>query len=179
MINGAGIGCTAFIGRTAGEHTEVSHLAAEKNTKLYEGIVAQLLERIYSGELQLGDRLPPERALAEEMGVSRTAIREALRAMEMMGCVESRVGEGTYLRSPRIADIVDPFSLLLAQNSQINRELLEVRLILETEVSALAARRRSDTHLNALRQTLADMEADILAGGIGLQADDAFHSTLI
>ena len=137
-----------------------------------------MLAQIHAGTLQPGDRLPPERALAEEYGVSRTAIREALRSMEMMGCVESRVGEGTFIKAPSLSNIVDPFSMVLAQNRQLGSELIEVRLILETEVAALAARRRTQQQLQALEATLQDMEQDIAAGGVGLEADESFHSIL-
>lgn len=136
------------------------------------------MERIQSGALRAGDRLPAERCLSEELGVSRTAIREALRSMELMGYVESRVGEGTFIRMPSISDIVDPFSAMLTQNHQLGNDLIEVRLILETEVAALAARRRSPEHLARLEKTLREMEADIGAGGIGVQQDEEFHRTL-
>ena len=94
-------------------------MADNRTGKLYEEIAAQMMEQIRSGALRPGDRLPPERALAEEYGVSRTAIREALRSMEMMGCVESHVGEGTYIKTPSLQEIVDPFSMLIAQNGRM------------------------------------------------------------
>lgn len=149
-----------------------------RTPKLYEEIVSQLMERIQEGTLRPGDRLAPERALAEELGVSRTAIREALRAMEMMGYVESRVGEGTYIRMPSISDIVDPFSAMLAQNRQLGYDLIELRLILETEIAALAARRRTEEQIHELERTLSTMESDLASGGIGLQADEDFHTIL-
>ena len=89
--------------------------------------------------------------------MSRTAIREALRSMEMMGCVESHVGEGTYIKTPSLQEIVDPFSMLIAQNGRMGGDLIEARLILETEIAALAARRRTDEQLSALEKTLAEM----------------------
>lgn len=154
-------------------------MAENRATKLYEEIAAQMIERIHAGELKPGDRLPPERALAEEYGVSRTVIREALRSMEMMGCVESRVGEGTFIKAPSLSDIVDPFSMVIAQNGRLGADLIEVRLILETEVAALAARRRDDAQLCALEETVREMERDIEGGGMGLQADETFHEILV
>ena len=153
-------------------------MAEVKATKLYEDIAARMIAQIHDGTLQPGDRLPPERSLAEEYGVSRTAIREALRSMEMMGCVESRVGEGTFIKSPSLQNIVDPFSMVLTQNRQLGSELIEVRLILETEVAALAARRRTEEQLADLEQTIDDMRADVEAGGMGVEADGAFHAIL-
>lgn len=153
-------------------------MAEAKATKLYEDIAARMIAQIHAGSLRPGDRLPPERALAEEYGVSRTAIREALRSMEMMGCVESRVGEGTFIKAPSLSNIVDPFSMVLTQNGQLGSELIEVRLILETEVAALAARRRTDEQLLRLQSALSTMEEDIASGGMGVEADGEFHAIL-
>lgn len=155
-------------------------MAENREMKRYEEIVAQMMDQIQSGTLRPGDRLPPERTLAEAYGVSRTAIREALRSMEMMGCVESRVGEGTYIKAPSISDIVDPFSIVLSrsEDGRLGRELIEIRLILETEVAALAAKRRTEEQLQALEDTLSDMQADLDAGGLGLRADEDFHRLL-
>lgn len=153
-------------------------MAEQKNQKIYEEIAAKMLDQIQNGELQPGDRLPPERALAEEYGVSRTAIREALRSLEMMGCVESHVGEGTYIKAPSLSNIVDPFSMIIAQNGRMGSELIEVRLILETEIAALAARRRTDEQIFELEKTLCDMESDLKRGGMGLRADEDFHEIL-
>lgn len=153
-------------------------MSEQKPHKLYEEIAERMLSQIHSGVLRPGDRLKPERALAEEYGVSRTAIREALRSLEMMGCVESRVGEGTFIKAPSLSNIVDPFSMLFAQNRQLGSELIEVRLILETEISALAARRRTDGQLFALQASIAEMERDIDAGGKGIDADERFHGVL-
>lgn len=154
-------------------------MADNRTGKLYEEIAAQMMEQIRSGALRPGDRLPPERTLAEEYGVSRTAIREALRSMEMMGCVESHVGEGTYIKTPSLQEIVDPFSMLIAQNGRMGGDLIEARLILETEIAALAARRRTDEQLSALEKTLAEMRRDIEAGGMGIEADERFHEILV
>ena len=153
-------------------------MAEQKPHKLYEEIAERMLSQIQDGTLRPGDRLKPERALAEEYGVSRTAIREALRSLEMMGCVESRVGEGTFIKAPSLSNIVDPFSILVAQNGQLGGDLIEVRLILETEISALAARRRTESQLAALEATIEDMQQDIEEGGKGIAADERFHGIL-
>lgn len=153
-------------------------MAEQKVQKRYEEIAARMLAQIQNGELRPGDRLPPERTLAEEYGVSRTAIREALRSLEMMGCVESHVGEGTYIKSPSLSNIVDPFSMIIAQNGSMGSDLIEVRLILETEIAALAARRRTQDQLEELEKTVSDMESDIENGGMGIEADESFHGIL-
>lgn len=153
-------------------------MAEARAAKRYEEIASNMIERIHSGELRPGDRLPPERALAESYGVSRPAIREALRSLEMMGLVESHVGEGTYIKAPTLSSLMDPFSLVLAQNAKLGGELIEARLILETEIAALAARRRTPEQLAQLEETLSDMERDLAAGGLGIEADARFHALL-
>ena len=153
-------------------------MAERKSGKLYEEIAAKMLEQVHTGELRSGDRLPSERTLAESYGVSRTVIREALRSLEMMGCVESRVGEGTFIREPSLSDIVDPFSLLIAGGGSLGGELIEVRLILETEIAALAAKRRTDAQIEAMQSTLDAMRTDIERGGRGITADADFHRLL-
>lgn len=152
--------------------------SVKKNTRLYEDIAAEMIAQIHSGELRPGDRLPPERTLAESYNVSRTTIREALRSMEMMGCVESHVGGGTYIKEPTLSNIVDPFSMVMNHNLKLGVELIEVRLILEAEVAMLAARRRTQQQLQALEATLEDMKSDISTGGMGLRADEEFHAIL-
>jgi GntR family transcriptional regulator, transcriptional repressor for pyruvate dehydrogenase complex len=74
------------------------HLAPIKSTRIYEEIVRQVKTMIAEGRLASGDRLPPERELAEKFLVSRTSVREALRALESLGLVEIRPGEGTFIR---------------------------------------------------------------------------------
>lgn len=149
-----------------------------RKNKLYEDIVQTLLERIREGSLRAGDRLPAERTLASDLGVSRTAIREALRSLEHMGCIESRVGEGTFIKSPRFEDIAEPFSMVFSQDRQLNSDLIEARLILETEIARLAARRRTPAQLEELRATIATMEQNVRGGGNAVDADDAFHAVL-
>ena len=149
-----------------------------KKSKLYEEIVQQMLQRIRNGELNPGDRLPSERVLAEEMGVGRPVIREAIRSLELMGCIESRIGDGTYITAPSIENVVNPFSVVVSQNKDLYRELIEVRLILETEIASLAARRRTEKQLQTLRDNIADMEQEIEQGGSGIEQDEMFHAAL-
>jgi GntR family transcriptional regulator, transcriptional repressor for pyruvate dehydrogenase complex len=151
-----------------------------KKIRLYESIVKQIQKLILSGELQPGDRLPPERMLAEQLNVSRTAIREALRSLEMMGFLESKVGVGggTYVKKITINNILSPFSQILLQNDDFIVELLEVRLFLEIEVARLAAIRRDEEDLKKIHEAIEEMESAIRRGETGLLGDNAFHKAL-
>lgn len=149
-----------------------------KKKKLYEEIVKQLTDLIEEGKLLPGDKLPSERQLAEELNVSRTAIREALRAMESMGYIESKVGGGTFVKAISLDNVLHPFSAVLSQNKKLISELLEVRQLLEAEITLLAAKRSTDEDFQAMQQALDEMEQDIESGGIGLKGDNDFHTAL-
>ncbi len=149
-----------------------------KKARLYEDIVQQLTRLINSGVLKPGDRLPTERALATELDVSRTAIREALRVMEAMGFIESRVGEGTYVRAITIENVISPFSSLLQQDQRLIDELMEVRLLIETEMARMAAHRLNPESAAQIEESLAFMEEEISQGVLGLNGDNMFHEAL-
>lgn len=146
--------------------------------KLYQKITYQLLELIKSGELKAGDRLPPERQLAEMMKVSRTAIREALRSMESFGYITSKTGGGTYIKAITLENVISPFSVMLSQDKKLIRELVDVRVLLETEIAALAAKKITPEEEKALYATIEQMQNEIDSGLNGLDADNAFHTML-
>ncbi len=149
-----------------------------KKTRLYEGIIKQLLDLIKSGELKPGDKLPTERDLAIQLNVSRTAIREALRTMEMMGFISSKVGAGTYIKKITMDNVIEPFSGILSQDKKLIIELIDVRMLLESEVVKLAAEKINDEKIAAIENSLKLMEEEIREGGIGLKGDNAFHNAL-
>ncbi|HBP38849.1 MAG TPA: GntR family transcriptional regulator [Clostridiales bacterium] len=153
-------------------------LTPVKKTRLYEEIVKQILDKIKTGELKPGDRLPTERDLALQLKVSRTAIREALRSMELMGLIDSRVGGGTFIKEMTLEYLMDPFAGVLAKNDRLIIELIEVRLLLEVEIARQAARKITTPQIDELDNTLAMMEKEIAEGGLGLKGDNAFHQAL-
>jgi len=151
-----------------------------KKIRLYETITNQLQKLMQQGELKPGDKLPSERELAEQMHVSRPSIREALRTLEMMGYLESKVGVngGTFIKQLTIHTIISPFSTLLLQNENFIMELLEVRLVLEIEVSRMAAIRRTKEDLNKLKSAIHSMQDEIDQGESGFSGDNSFHEAL-
>lgn len=141
----------------------------EKSDKLYRRVTDGILQRLAQGEFPVGSRLPTERELAETYTISRTTVREAMVALEMMGVVEMRKGSGIYVASLRMpgegAETLDVGAF----------ELLEARRSVEAEVAALAALRIDDERLDeldALVATMADADADIAASE---RADRDFH----
>jgi GntR family transcriptional repressor for pyruvate dehydrogenase complex len=149
-----------------------------RKTRLYEEIVKQLTDLIEEGKLLPGDKLPAERQLADELHVSRTAIREALRSMESMGYIESKVGGGTFVKAISLDNVLHPFSAVLSQNKKLIAELLEVRQLLEAEIANLAAKRCTPEDLVLIQASLDEMCSDIESGGIGLKGDNDFHTAL-
>ena len=149
-----------------------------KKTRLYEEISEEILRLIKSGSLQPGDKLPPERQLSEQLQVSRTAIREALRSLEAQGYLESKVGGGTFVRSVTVDSMLSPFSVMLAQHDQQLRDLMRVRELLEVEAASLAAKHITEADRNRLREVLDEMDRSIKAGANSRIDDDNFHDLI-
>lgn len=139
--------------------------------RIYMKIVDQIRAMIERGELRPGQRLPPERVLAEQFRVSRPSVREALSALEIMGLVDSQHGDGTYVtdippalrREPQLLDDIGP------------SELLRAREAIECSIVGVAAREAIDTDVAALREVLAEMDAMLTRGQFSMEADRAFH----
>lgn len=148
--------------------------------RIYEQIVAQIKQQIESGELKIGDKLPTERELTEQFKVSRTAVREAVQALREKGVVEVHPGRGTFITNTIFKSASESFELMMKM-SGIDRDsftdLFELRKILEPELAALAAERRTDEDIETMKaaveamdDSLDDMEAYIMTDGIFHQA---------
>jgi GntR family transcriptional regulator, transcriptional repressor for pyruvate dehydrogenase complex len=146
-----------------------------RKTKVYHDIVEQIRELIAAGRIQPGDRLPPERELAELFKASRNSVRDAIRVLEQMGLIESRQGDGTYVRSVGAEELAEPLARMLLQSRTQMRELWEVRRVLEPAIAQLAASRITDEELDELGTTLESQRRKVEAGLTGLEEDTAFH----
>jgi GntR family transcriptional repressor for pyruvate dehydrogenase complex len=121
-----------------------------KNTKLYEQVIAQIKEMIASGNLKKGDKLPSERELVEKLQVSRASIREALRALQLIGLIECRQGEGNFIRENFEDSLFEPLSTIFMLNKGTTNEILELRRIIEVESAALAAEKITDEEVGEI-----------------------------
>jgi GntR family transcriptional repressor for pyruvate dehydrogenase complex len=122
-----------------------------------------------------GDRLPPERELAQRLGVSRATLSQALVALEVIGAVVVRHGDGTVLTErARTAPVIEA----IRAHADRLPEIIEARDALESKLAALAASRRTEADLTAIRSALDTMERDIEAGGRGVEGDEAFHGAV-
>jgi len=146
-----------------------------RRIRLHEEIVGQIRDLIEKGELKSGDKLPPERRLAELFGVSRHCVREAIRSLEQQRIVTSRLGDGTYVLDDTEETLIEPFAAIIEQRRAKLREVLEFRRLLEPQIAALAAAHVSDGDLAALRRALDAQVAEIEGGNTGSDADVEFH----
>lgn len=153
-------------------------LAPIKSTRIYEEIVRQLKAMIAEGRLKSGDRLPPERDLAEKFLVSRTSVREALRALESVGLIEIRPGEGTFVREASVEALVAPLALILLSQREMIGELFEARRLLEPAIAGLAASRAAADEIVEMERILDEQARAIAAGKTGLAQDAAFHAAI-
>ena len=156
--------------------TDMLGVRQVRKTKVYHEIVDQIRELIAAGRIKPGDRLPPERELAELFKASRNSVRDAIRVLEQMGLIESRQGDGTYVRSVSAEDLAEPLALMLLQSRTQMRELWEVRRVLEPALAEFAAERITDEELEELDAILEAQGRKVEAGYIALEEDTAFHN---
>jgi GntR family transcriptional repressor for pyruvate dehydrogenase complex len=150
-----------------------------RSSRLYEQIVQQVEESIQKGALKTGDKLPPERELAQQFGVSRTAVREAVKALREKGFVEAYPGRGTFIMETS----AHPMRLSLdrmvkAGQAEGSRYLTEVREMMEPEIAALAAERAEAEDLAAMHESFEVMERAKRDPDAFIEADLDFHLAL-
>jgi len=149
-----------------------------KPRRVTEEIVRQLTELIGQGSLQPGDRLPPEREMAVSLGVSRNALREALKRLESDGWVTSQQGSGTYVQDIAAQSLRDPLCTLLRQSRTSLDELAEFRTVIESWAAARAARQIEPEDLARLQDVVGRMAAKVAAGEPVHLEDAEFHLIL-
>lgn len=141
-------------------------------------MAAQIQAQIAEGRLRPGDRLPPERELAEAFGVSRDSVRDAIRVLELAGLVVPRQGEGTVVRELSLESVVSPLASALLQRRDLLADLLDARRIIEPALAYRAAQRADDDDIRAMEEILRRQAAKVRAGEPGIEEDTAFHYRL-
>lgn len=140
----------------------------------------QIIDAIRQGRFQVGDRLPPERDVAEQMDVSRPSIREAISALQLVGVLESRVGDGTYV-AKALADVDEEYRAVhLLEESESLPEAFEARRVLEEGIAGLAAEKATEGDLRDIEDALASMEQAATAEDFKIfnRANQDFHQAL-
>jgi len=149
-----------------------------KSVRIYEDIVRQVRALIADGHLKSGDRLPPERDLAERFRVSRTSVREALRSLQTRGLIEIRAGEGAFVRDVSVEALVEPLALVILPYREAVGELFEARHLLEPAIAALAARRATRDEIAEMERILDEQARELARGRTGMTQDSALHSAI-
>ena len=146
--------------------------------RLYEAVVRQIEALIAAERLSAGDVIPSERRLAELFGVSRSVVREAMRALERAGLIAIKPGRGAFVQNPSSETISRPLSFLMRMRRGTVQDCVEFRFHLEPQIAYLAAERRSDADVEALRLFLKQMNESAHQPRRFIEYDQAFHSTL-
>ena len=145
-----------------------------KPRRISDQVFDQIRELIFRRELKPGDRLMPERELSVALDVSRTTVRNAISKLVVMGLLEHRQGQGTFVRTPD-PDRDNFLAAAMRTQDATLEDLLEVRMGLECNAAALAAERAVDEDIRFLEKSMREMEAEIKSGQLGTEGDVSFH----
>jgi GntR family transcriptional regulator, transcriptional repressor for pyruvate dehydrogenase complex len=150
-------------------------LRAIKKTRIHEEVVTQIHQLIREGRLKAGDQLPSERELSETFQVSRTSVREALRALETKGLIISRTGMGNFVADLPVESLVAPLAKLLIEEKNALAEIFELRKLIEPHIASLAAERATPREIERMKRLLDKQKDQVDGGATGVDADTEFH----
>jgi GntR family transcriptional repressor for pyruvate dehydrogenase complex len=143
-----------------------------KGTRKYEKVVDAIKSAISRGELAYGDPLPPERRMIDELGVSRSSLREAFSVLELLGLIESLPGKGRFVRHPQTFQGASDAPPL--EGSAV-LELMEARRVLDPAIAAEASRRASPSDMTKIRRVLSGARGGLVERSHRAQSDFDFH----
>ncbi len=148
--------------------------------RISDAVASTLERRILEGSLKSGDRLPPERELAAELGVSRPSLREAIQKLASKGMVTSRQGGGTYVTDALESTFFDPWQEMLGSYPNLREDMLEFRRMLEGQAAEWAAERATEADLQRLDQSFEALRASFESDDTDQRsdADIAFHQAV-
>ncbi|MCM3538607.1 FadR/GntR family transcriptional regulator [Priestia endophytica] len=146
------------------------------SNKLYIQIYHQILSEIQSGAFKIGDKLPAERELCEQFGVSRAPVRQALSALELNGYIYSRQGEGVYVKNHQSASEDQNSAIILEAVSP--EDIVEARMNIEPLIVKFAALRATDADIKALQETINKMEEETKSGVYVPETDEKLHNQI-
>lgn len=138
-------------------------------------VVQQFQQMMRDGELGQGDKLPAERELAEQFNVSRNSVREALRELDLLGLIESRHGEGTFVRQPTASQLMAPFQAVIELSAPAVHSVMEFRMAFEPGVASLAAANLTEAGEEQLQAALEAFERAVNDGSPAESLDADFH----
>lgn len=146
-----------------------------ERTTLAASAFEQLISHVVNGDWKPGDRIPPERELCQQLGIARTSLREALKAMELVGMLDSRVGDGTFV-CPRSEFLARPLLWAFTGTDETElRDVMEARVLLERDLAGLAAERGSEEEIAEIGEAVRAMRDSVVTGTSMIEADMRFH----
>lgn len=145
--------------------------------RISDQVFDQLRELIFRGDYQPGEKIMTEQELAEALDVSRHTVHEAVNKLVTLRFLEQRPGQGTFVRSLDEAVKIPLDTVMETQDASLI-DLMEMRLGIECNAASLAALRANDADLEAIEKAIGQMEADIDRGGLGIEGEFAFHTTI-
>src|ERR1700752_2835217 len=150
---------------------KLSRTVPIERTTLSAATFERLIANVVHGTWKAGQQIPTERTLCQQLGIARNSLREALKAMELIGMLESRVGQGTFI-CPRSEFLSRPllWAFTGTDHTELG-ELLEARVLLERDLAGLAAKRASEEELLEIRETIQMMADDIASNTSVLESD--------
>lgn len=144
--------------------------------RLYESVIEQIMDLIKNNELKPGDKLPPERELAEKLSISRNSLREAFRVLESRGLIKSKPGGGRFIREIRENDHNNTENIILSLEKSSILELLEAREIFEVKIAEIAAQRATLEDIEIIEEALNKMnQKEELKDDKKTESDTEFH----
>src|SRR5712692_8702492 len=150
-------------------------LKAIKKTRIYEEVVSQVHELLREGRFKAGDQLPSERELAETFKVSRTSVREALRALEAQGLIVSRTGSGNFVAELPVESLIAPLAAMLIEEKHALADIFEMRKVIEPHIASLAAERATKRDIERMKKILDKQREAVSRGETGVEADAELH----
>ena len=146
-----------------------------KKEKIFEDIVRQIRRLIKKGRLKAGDKLPPERDLAQAFKVSRASVREAIRVLESARLVKTYVGDGTYVETGSVENLVKPLATVVVGGRETLMEIFAVRKMFEPELAYLAAESATADEISELKRILGQQRKKMGNPGLVTEIDYSFH----
>jgi GntR family transcriptional repressor for pyruvate dehydrogenase complex len=146
-----------------------------RKMKVYEQVALQLQRLIRDGLLKPGDKLPPERELAELFHVSRDSLRDGIRALELVGLVETRQGEGNVVHEPSPDSLINPLTAILMHQRELVADLLEFRMMIEPTLARRAAKNASTDDLAYMDDIVRRQKEKVDRGELAIDEDSEFH----
>jgi GntR family transcriptional repressor for pyruvate dehydrogenase complex len=153
-------------------------MTGKPREKMFVEILRRLRSIIEADRLQAGDKLPSERELSERLNVGRSSVREALRAVELLGLIETRRGEGTYINEAKNHRLVEVLASFILNDTTTKEELAETRFLIEKNAVQLASVRRTNVHVDQLSESVEQM-GEVTGIEDSVVADRNFFKTVM